>query len=374
MLRRDLPPGVRRHGAGYQATVKYRGVRSYLTFPIGYSNADMREAIDAAYADLVTDRGERPEAGTFAADAERYLRAVRSMPSFQDREKHTREWVAVFGRQRRRTIKADEIRAQLGGLKAKGYAGSSLNKRRTALMHFYTTLDGRARVNPVKDVPKYAERDPGADPRGLPREVAVLLLRAIKPGKTRCRLQLIRWTGLPPEQLRQVEARHLDYEAATVIVARRKKGRGVKATTLPLLPQAVRWFRALEYREGLGAYNDRAMRETIRRARHRILRRAAKRVGKRTVYRISALARWWLEREERFERIRPYDFRHTFGTMLRYYVPDPRTRGDLMLHADTRTGARYEQAAANPVARAALDQLSSALRGAPRRAAVQGKA
>ncbi len=361
MLTRALPPNVRPHGPGFQATVKYRGARVYLSFGPSATAADMREAIDAARADLVLDRGERPEAGTFAADAERYLRAVRSMASFQDRAKHIAEWVAVFGRRRRSTIKAAEMRANLEDLKVRhGYAGSSLNHRRSALMHLYTTLDGRGRRNPVRDVPKYPERE--AEPRALPREVVVLLLRAIKPGTTRGWLHAIRWTGLPPAQLLKVTRADLNYESAEVRVTRRRKGRGVEGRTLPLLPQAVRAFRYLERLGALGrGYNDRAMRETIRRARRRILARAARRVGKRSQYRISERARWWLSRDVKHERIRPYDFRHTFGTMLRFHVPDARARQELMLHSDPRQTARYEKAAADPMVRAALGQLATGL-------------
>ncbi len=234
-------------------------------------------------------------------------------------------------------------------------------------MHLYTTLDGKGRPNRVKDVPKYEERE--AEPRALPREVAVLLLRAIKPGKTRARLQVMRWAGLPPAQLRQVRRADLDYAGAQVWVTKRKKGKGVAGKTLPLLPQAVRWFRYLERRGGLGAYNDRAMRETLRRARRRILARASRQVGKRTRYRISELARWWLSREAPHERIRPYDFRHTFGTMLRFHVPDAAVRQQLMLHSDPRQTARYEKAAVDPTAQTALIQVSLSLRRTAGRAA-----
>ncbi len=106
MLTRDLPPGVWFHGRGFEATVKYRGERTYLRFGPDATNAEMREEIATAHADLVLTVGDRPEAGTFAADAERYLRAVKTMPSFQDREKHIREWSAVFGKRRRRSIRA----------------------------------------------------------------------------------------------------------------------------------------------------------------------------------------------------------------------------------------------------------------------------
>ncbi len=350
----DLPPGVRRHGAGYEATVKYRGDRRYLSFPLAATPGEMRLAIETARAELTLLRGERPQAGTFAADADRYLRAVAKMPSIKDRRKHIAEWVVVFGRRRRSSIKSDEIRAHLETLKER-YAASSINHRRTALMHLWTVLDGKGKPNPVKDVPK--QTPPDEEARGLPREVQVLLLRAIKPGTSRARLHVMRWTGFPQKQIARIAREHLDVAGATVLVLRRQKGKGVKAKRLPLLPQAVRAFRYLDRLDAFGPFKVQALRITVGRARRRLLRRHAQ--GR---LRLSPLALWWLSREAKHERIRPYDFRHSYGSLLRRHTPDLKSRQELMLHGDARQTARYELEAADAAVQDALARVAARLK------------
>src|SRR6185295_12121548 len=41
---------------------------------------------------------------------------------------------------------------------------SAVNKRRTALQHLFTVLDGKSAPNPVKNVPKFREPDPRTRP------------------------------------------------------------------------------------------------------------------------------------------------------------------------------------------------------------------
>ena len=90
--------------------------------------------------------------GKFADDARAYVACVRSMPTYAQRAQHIREWVAVFGEDWRDRITPDQIAAQLAVWRQTKSA-SSVNKRRTALMHLYSVLDGKAEREPCPGRP-----------------------------------------------------------------------------------------------------------------------------------------------------------------------------------------------------------------------------
>lgn len=354
-MSRDLPTGIRRTPQGYQAYVWCAGHQYAKRFPPDTPIGLMKAWRENRRVDARRGRETPVDQPTFTEDVQRYLETITTMPTHKERAAQLAWWVAIFDQRARPSIQSWEIRTALEKLKASGKAASTCNHYRSALSHLWTVLDGRSAFNPVRDVPKYDEGDP--EPRALPLDLVEAIFATIRPGKTRARLAVIRWTGLPHAQLRQIQPDDVNWTTKELYVRRRKKGKGAAARTLPLLPQAVKALQEMKRYDAWGAFSMRSMRVTLRRTLVRIRTEVAMKERH-----LSQLAVMWLERDTRFRRIRPYDLRHTFGTMLALHVPgDQKSRQTLMLHGDPRQTARYELAAADPMVRRAVRGLSAAL-------------
>jgi integrase len=306
-------------------------------------------------------RGARAtRTGRFDDDAKVYLETVKAMPSFTDRKLHIEEWIAVFKGQLRYTITSDQIRAQLAHWRTTPrtvtisrrpsktgkpprtreltLSASAVNKRRTALMHMFTVLDGKAEPNPVKDAPPYQEPDPL--PRGLPYAAIRELWTVMGDTKTRARLQAMAYTGLPHAQLAQVKPEDVDLKAGTMVVHARKKGSGTRASVRPLTPAAVKAFKAMARTDAWGTFSRGTMR------RH--FREACKQVTA-----LQPIA----------DTLTPYDLRHSFGTETYRVSGDRKATSDLMGHTTERMTRRYVMAAEAERMRVALSGFGRKRKG-----------
>jgi integrase len=258
--------GARRHGRGWQAAVFVKGAgRAFQAFPDGTEQYEIDEWREQERARLVLQRTTLDEpiaAGTFAADARRYLKAVAAMPAFKDRARDIALWVGIFGTRRRATIKGWEIRVQrdkwltIGPKrvynrkvrawedKAVPLAGSTVNHRLRALENFYTVLSPQG-YNPVRDVPDADE--PESQDRALPYELIETILaampdvgrgvkgqRRVKRSKSKARLRLMAYTGITPQQMMHLTADDIDVDGPAIRVARRRKGKGAAGGWKPL--------------------------------------------------------------------------------------------------------------------------------------------
>src|SRR5262249_7170764 len=124
------------------------------------------------------------------------------------------------------------------------YGASTVNHRRTAILHMFTTLDGKDAPNPVRGIPKFREPDP--KPKGYSYAVIRKVLAAVRGTKTRARLAVMAYTGLPPAQIMRIEPDHVDWRARKVWVQGRRKGKGTHGRLYPLTPEGVKAFRALD--------------------------------------------------------------------------------------------------------------------------------
>lgn len=364
MLQKKSPgPGIRRHGAGWQASVTFRGERRFAPFPLDTAPAVMQTWQDDERAKLRLLIGDRPPAGTFGADAERYLRleSIRALPTYDERELHIREWIAVFGSRRRRSITALEIEAQRDrlfneprGPELPPYSANSVNKRLRALSNLWTKLDGRRTPNPVLDVDECEEPDPEA--RGLPYDVIETILAAIpdtaigvrKDGtrttgkgvprlsQNKARLRVIAYTGLAHSQLKRLAPADVDLEAGTIRLTARRKGKKKRRAQdkplpalLPLIPQAVEAFKAFEALKCWGPFSNSSMWKMFQRACVRL---------------------------ELYD-LTPYDFRHSFLGAVYDETRDLRVTGQFGGHRSERTTRRYTIAAVAPHVAAAADKV-----------------
>jgi integrase len=362
-----VAPGIRQDKIGYQAYVHLDGRMVTKRFKPGTSVNTMKawredQRVKARHGiTLPTD-----DQATFRADVEAYLRLVAGMPTITDRTYRLRQWVAVFGARARTTITATDIRAQLERWRLSGrfdggpLALASLNQRRTALLHFYTVLDGKSGKNPVRDVPPYPEHT-GDALRAQPWRVWYRLLARMGrhhveprtgfrrwPGrrertKGQARLRVMLWTGWPHAQIMQLTPADLDLDHARARVSRRRKGKGHPATWLPLLPPAVTALQAFDALDAWGPFSQSALHSQLRRAwtQENVSRRRHKR--------------------RPLPPMRPYDARHSFGTLIASVTTDERALQDLMLLSTAAQARRYTGGANAARMRAAVATVTAAL-------------
>jgi integrase len=283
-----------------------------------------REWIDNATARVRLEQPLPDTTPRFETDADTYLEAVTSMPSYEDRAFHILEWARVFKGRDKATITPLEIRTQLERWRER-LSASSCNKRRTALMSFYTKLQGRSGYNPVRDVEPYPEYP---ELRAQHPYTILRILACMAPSKTRCRLRVILTTGWPHAQVKRLEPRHLDLKNARAFVTPRRKGKGRAGGWLPLLPSAVRALEEFVKWDCFGEFSHTAMYTMFQRALGRLN-------DHRAMLGLSALT-----------DIRPYDARHTFATFLaRQPSMDDRSLQVLLMHSRAEQTRRYTEAA-----------------------------
>lgn len=337
--------GVQITPHGFRASIRIHGVLHQQHFKKDTPLQTLRQWLLTTEMKYRIQRAK--QSGRFEDDARAYLDTVKAMPSFADRKKHIEEWIEVFGGRRRAAITADEIRAHLHAWRTTPrtviytrrpsvkeprkaqltLSASAVNKRRTALMHLFTILDGKSAPNPVKDVPKF--REPDALPKGLPYAAIKKLWKVMGDTPSRARLQVLAYTGIPHKQLEQITA--ADVTTSGVIVAGRQKGAGTRPRILPLTPDGAKAFKAMTRTDAWGPFSRSSLRKAFRTAC-------------RKVPELAPLA----------DALTPYDLRHSFGTEVYRSSGDIRATQVLMGHSKAELTHRYTLAAVDPRVAAAL--------------------
>lgn len=338
-------PGIVWTEAECRAYVRVRGTLYTKRFdPSIVSITDMKDWRAAKRVEVLAAlQRTQPASGSFGKDVETYLKAVQAMPTYAEREYHLNAWLDALGRTRARaSITSDEIRAALQQWRLTGKDGAPLsesacNHRRTALMHLYTVLDGKAAANPVKDVPRFREPDP--EPRGVSYAVLRKILKAMPESKTKARVRVLMWTGLPPASLKQIRPEDVRWSDSCVYVPRRRKGKGTKGRMLPLLPDALKAFKALARWDAFGPFSVDALRHS--------LHRACEAAG--------------------VEPIRAYDLRHSFGSAAYQASGDIRAVQALLDHSDVKLTERYTLSAVAARVESALESMRKVTAPVPRK-------
>lgn len=348
MPKREI--GIVRTNTECRAYVRVRGVLYTKRFdPDTSTLTDMRDWRAATRVAMLAKAKQRPQTGSFATDVRTvYLPAVKTMPTYAERDYQLEQWIAALGADRHRdSISSAEIRAVLQAWRVRGktiiekvrddkgnviaetqkpapLSESACNHRRSALMHFFTVLNGRSGINPVKDVPKFREPDPEA--RGIPFAVLKRVFDAMPESATKARVLVLALTGLPPSTLMRLTPAALNVQARTVTVPRRRKGKGTKTRVLPLSPDALAAFRLLTRYDGWGPFSRDALRHS--------LQRACVKAG--------------------VPVIRGYDLRHSFGTAAYLASGDIRAVQALLDHSDPKLTERYTLGAVDARMQSAL--------------------
>lgn len=348
----SLPKGIRRTPAGtWQVYVRVRGVYRSRTLPAHTPLRTLIEHREHLRAEEKYGIDPPAEYGTlFRDDATAYLALCEGMPTYSDRAYRIGRWVSVFGSRDRATITAREIREQLERWRVRGrhdggpLAPASLNQLRTALMAMYTVLDGKSAANIVKDVPAYDERD-SVQVRAEPLLTCLRLIRRLKPqGKMRAVLYALLWTGWPHALVAELTAADVDWAGQRVRVARRRKGKGMEAAWIPVVPQAIRALRLVHRRNAWGGCSTSSLHSALARAV------AAENAWRRQQNAAAGREVWPMVRES----FNPYGLRHSFGTWAAARVKDDRALKELLR---TNSIARYTEGAVDARLTAARDLL-----------------
>ena len=294
--------------SGTRAQIRIHGVLHRKHFPNGTDPVTIKQWL---LSTEIRYRNHPQSTGRFRDDARTYLQAVRAMPSYAERRQHIDEWIALFGDLRRSEITPHAIRAQLQTWTLAGKAASTVNHRRTALMHLFTVLDGKSAANPVKDVPKF--REPAPMPRGLSYKAMKKLFAAMPSGPHKARLMVIGYTGIPHAQLMLIQSTDVNLTARTVAVAGRKKGAGTRTRIVPLTPDGVRAFTMMGTSKAWGRFERWELR--------RFFLRACERLG--------------------LTGLKPYDLRHSFASEVYRRSGDIRATQILLDHSSQTLTHRY---------------------------------
>jgi integrase len=346
-----IAPNIYRTPHGWRVYVRRDGVLKPIRFKRDVTLAQLQIFVDAYKQETARIQAERraldtERAGTFAGDAARYLRlaVIQAMPSYTDRCREIARWVAVFGRRPRATITAHDIDEQLQKWHTAGDAPSSVNKYRAALMALYTRLDGRSAANPVRDTRLFQEAP--ARVRGLPYPLIKALLdamprdqsRPIKGVKgsrargslTRARFEVMAWTGMTPSQLKKLKPRDVNLAGRWYVSPPRRKGHQSRharpEVRKPMTKDAHAAFTRFVELEAWGAFDTRALRHSLERARRKVEAQLRK-----------------TKRDPTFTlpHIRPYDFRHSFATELYRRTGNLSLVAEMLDHASLAMTKRY---------------------------------
>jgi site-specific recombinase XerD len=347
--------GIRWLPSGWQAYLKIRGHFHSKVFPHRTALSVMKRWRENERIQARTAAPTLPLAGaTLADDVKTYSQQRQTMPTLRHRNDDLQLWVEHFGRARvRRSITAGEIRAQLETWRAQGYAASTVNHRRTALMSLWTVLDGQSAPNPARDVPRFSEAQ--GPPRALSQAAVLALIDAMPSSQTRARLELLRWTGWPPAQIAKLTPEDVRWDDA-VYVRPRRKGKGVAGAWLPLLPEGWAALREFKRLGCWGEFSTSSARTSFRRAARNARRTIATAYARKTLPKATARA---IRRE--LLDVTPYQLRHSFATLVAGITQDDRAVQTLLQHSDIRTTHRYTSATADPRAIAGLLKVSAAL-------------
>lgn len=315
-----------------------RRTRKRVTVKLGGLQREKRFLLDtpadkiAAWRDearvqlrILASRRAPDPTGSFSADVDRYLAQVRAMPTFEQRAEHLDLWIAALGSHTvRKDIAPEQIRCVLQAWERSGLSPATCNKRRTALMHLFSVLDGKDARNPVRAVPKFRVPDPL--PRGRDYALIREKLELMPVCKTRARLLVMLWTGMRPVEVMRAEPDDLDWAHKFIVVRTAKGGR---TRTVPLTAAAKRAWREFDNLDAWGSFTLAPM--------NRMLKVACKMAD-----------------------VTVYDMRHSYATAL----AKKRIRLDviaaLLGHSTMDLTKRYTLAAVTPEAAEATKRLASA--------------
>lgn len=231
--RRTITKGIYQDSGGYEVRVTVGGVSYPARMPKDSTLDELKRKRAQLEAQGRTE-SPRAERGTLAADAPRYLKLIKHLESWKDREAHLKAWIALFGSvARHRIAGADVLAARVTWLSSlKPAAPKTINHRVDTLRNLYRTLDGKRAPTPCDEIePLHVPRTPiQRIPESLILTVDQNLqaMEAKRTGppwdaKTRARFRVFVSTGKRPCEIMRARPADVDLEQR-VWVPRDAKG------------------------------------------------------------------------------------------------------------------------------------------------------
>lgn len=350
-----LPPGIYQTPSGYRVVAcigRGKGKRTEKAFPAKTAIRTMLRWQEAAESDLRA----RPiaKAGSLEQDLAAYLKARATMPTFKERKRHLELWVAALGAHRQRdTVTPLEVRTQLETWMASlGHTKQTSNHFRTALLNFYSVLNGKAGYNPVREVKKLRTKG------RLPKPISYPLFESIlahiptewrgfgrKPDpqlhrRMVARLRVMAYIGLPQTQVKALGPSDLlpdpDLPGAWLVrIQGRDKGDGTEDVYMPLGARGLAALQEFFACQAQGPFRNETMRD--------LFIAGAARIGR--------------------VDLTPYDLRSLFARTVLRSSKNRSALKDLMQHQDEATTAIYAKTAIRDELRAALQAFDAEVLG-----------
>ncbi len=362
--RRRLAEGVYQDDRGIAARVRVGSGETQRNrekrFPLETDLREIQRWQLTTRATLIGDRPLKADRGTLAHAVPRYLSTLTGR-RLKDARALLQHWIdSPLGRQPRTAITRAMVLSQLAAWETAGVAASSINHRLLELRALFRELDAEetSPYNPTLDIRKRREPEPA--PRAVSYDILEAIIaympdrgRAVTAGdarptasQTKARARVMAYTGLPPAQVMKIQPGHVDWQAGTLHVTPRRKGKGTKGRTIPLLPQAVdalTWFFACG---ATGPYSTSAFYKSWKVAQRRLVKELQR----------LAKAQGHDPRSIVLPAIRPYDLRHSWGTEAMKRTSNLLGVQTLMLHARVSTTERYLKSALDQSARQVIER------------------
>jgi len=335
MSRRTLiAKGIYRDTSGIAIVVSVRGTpREFRRNEQGqsYKGWDKsrlvieRKRIDAR--EHLKNERDVAKSDTFAQDVQTYLATISSQGHRVNSQGYMAHWEARFIDRPRNTITDLDVQTAFAAI---DQANSTKRHIRRALINFYEVLNGKSGYNPGRSL-----RNPlkdADDIRDLPWATIEKLFAALPPSRSRARLMLIAYIGLPQKQIAALRPIDLRLNARELVVHPRRKGAGASGRAMPLSDVAVAALKEFARLDAFGTFQNRQLVETFW--------SGAKRAGVTLP-----------------DDARPYDLRHSFLTEVARGGADIRDIATLGMHATLEQAARYIKGAASERATNAITSI-----------------
>ena len=325
-----VAPGIYKDDYRYDVRATAQGITKYASYALDTPLRTMKQWQEDQRA-AIRRLHPTQSKGTFAADVATYLAlpSVKQLSGFANVEHMLNWWSERLGPKKRHAVTADDVRAGIEALIAKGFKPGTQKGYVDALQRLWSKLDGRSRYCPAKDVDKPSE---GALPvRTIDPAIVGQILAALPQpySKTSARILVFATTGFSSSTQQRLNPDAIDIHHAQVTVPPRKKGHGVAGKVLPLTAAAVEAFKVWLSVQANGPFNNNAL----------------------------ALAFKAACRKAEVKEYRLYDLRHAFITEAVKAFGPVGAMG-LAMHNNINTTMRYGNGAVQPAMQSTVDALN----------------
>jgi len=230
--RRTITTGIYQDSGGYEVRVVVGGVPYGDRMPKDSTLDELKKKRAQLEAQGRTET-PRSERGTLAADKPRYLKLIKHLESWKDRDAHLKAWVALYGATPRHRITSQDVlaaRVRWLGLKTP-LSPKTINHRCDTLRNLYRRLDGKGAPTPCDDV------DHLPVPKTPIQRVSDALILAVdaklqegerkhtlRDAKTRARFRVLVSTGKRPCELMRAEPGDVNLEVRVWVIRDAKGG------------------------------------------------------------------------------------------------------------------------------------------------------